>query len=161
MGDFIGGRNPVDRTGEQAQPFGLLKLGPPLKQELHPEADAEEGLFHRFLPDDRQEAGLPQHPHRVGEGPDPREDKPVGLLDAGRVAGDFMGKAEVSKGVVDAEEVPRPVVDDGDHGCPSLQHAFGAEHRAVPRLNRRLQRMAQRLKERFQFMVVVFAVGHL
>ena len=82
-------------------------------------------------------------------------------MDAGRVAGDFVGKAEVSKGVVDAEEVPRPVVDDGDHGFPSLQHAFGAEHRAVPRLNRRLQRMAQRLEERFQFVVVVFAVGHL
>ena len=61
-------------AGDQPQPLVLPVLKRGLKQQLHPQADAQQRLSRRRLPEDRPvHSGAPQLFHRVAEGPHPRQ----------------------------------------------------------------------------------------
>lgn len=83
VGNFIRlGNNPLHRhhlAGEKAKPLPSAKLPALLKQKLHAQADAQNGLaLGRFLPDHPVQPGPAELLRRVGKGPHPGEKEFIG-----------------------------------------------------------------------------------
>ena len=83
------GSQRADLPRHEAKAVVLAVLVALFKQQLHPEADAEEGLLRRFSPDDRYKAGDLKFCHRVPEGAHARQDEPVSGADVGGVRADL------------------------------------------------------------------------
>ena len=99
----------------EAKAVVLAVLVALFKQQLHPEADAEEGLLRRFFLDDRYKAGGLKFCHRVPEGAHARQDEPVSGADVGGVRADLRFQPQMGQTRFQAEQVAHAVVDDAYH----------------------------------------------
>ena len=85
------------------------------KQQLHPQADAQQRLFGGFFPEDGHQAGGFQLGHGVAERPHTGQDEPVGRADDRRVGGDNGLLPQMGQARLQAEQVAHPIINDRDH----------------------------------------------
>ena len=117
MGDFqphVAGEA-AQTAGKDPQPPNPRAFLASLKEQLQTEADAEQGpVLGRPLPDGVGEAGGVQLFHGCAEGAHPREDKAVGLLEAGGGFSHAPADSQVGQGVLYTFQVARAVVNNTD-----------------------------------------------
>jgi len=119
-------READDAPGQQAQPAMLAQLLAGLKEELHPQADAQQGRAARhFFPDGRLKAQRPQAVDARSEGAHARQDDPLCARQIARPGGHAGRHAQVIEGVEHAAQVAGPVVDDRDHAGRRALHMDG------------------------------------
>ena len=132
----------LHRAGDQAETGVFPVLQAPVEEELHPQADAQQGLPRPGLGDDHPvQAVPPQEGSGVGEGPHAGEDQLVRLLQNSGVAGDLRLGPDGPEGGAQGEQVPHAVVNDSDHvkenSFPQLRRRSLAEF--APRTARKMQ----------------------
>ena len=110
----VGGQR-ADLPRHQAQPLVDAVFKAAVKQQLHPQADAQQGLLGGSLPDDRDQARGAEFAHRIPKGAHPRQDDAVGRPDGGGVGGDGGFQPQMPQAGTEAEQVAHPVINDGDH----------------------------------------------
>lgn len=101
-------------AGEDAEPWVFAKFFAGIEEELHSEADAEEGsLGGDGLTDGIDETAGFEFAHGIGEGSNAREDETFGVEDFVGGLGDVGVPADLSDGIGNGAEVPHLVVDNG------------------------------------------------
>ena len=107
----------LPRNEAQAGVLPVLKGA--LQEELHPQADAQDGLAcGSGLQYRLRHAGGPQPGRCVAESPHAGEDHVAGRPEDRSVPGDHGLPADGRQGALEGEQVTHPVVDDGDHASP-------------------------------------------
>src|SRR5699024_4261732 len=86
-----------------------------VEQQLHPQADAQQGLLGGLLPQHRDQPGGPELVHGVPKGAHPGQDDPVRRPDPGGVGGDGGVQPQAPQAGAEAEQVAHPVINDSDH----------------------------------------------
>ena len=103
-----------------SQPLVLPVLKRGLKQQLHPQADAQQRLSRRRLPEDRPvHSGAPQLFHRVAEGPHPRQKDVIRPVQFLLVPGDHRLLSDGGQRAFQRKKVSYSIVDHRDHCAPS------------------------------------------
>ena len=98
-----------------------------VKQKLHPQTDAQKGLFLAFLPDQRHQTGVLQLVHGVPKGPHAGQDDPVGGPEFTGVGSELAFQPQAGQAGAQAEQVAHAVIKNGNHSVRSLdQSTLGA-----------------------------------
>ena len=109
-------RDGAHLTGDEAEPRVLAVFIALIKQELHPEADAHEGLAaSRLVDHDGIQPGCPQLVGGVPEGSDAGQEDLVGTAQHFGLAGDDGLRPDGGEGALEREEIAHAVVHNGDH----------------------------------------------
>ncbi|CAN4036514.1 DNA-directed RNA polymerase specialized sigma subunit, sigma24 family, partial [Dysosmobacter welbionis] len=109
-------------AGHQPQAGVLPVLKALVKQQLHPQADAQERLLLRLLLNHRHQAGGIQLGAGVPKGAHAGQDDPVCRPEAAGVAGDLRLQVQGPQAGEQREQVPHAVV----YNCNHLQHTLRA-----------------------------------
>ena len=105
----------ADLAFDKAQALMLAVLIAFFKEQLHSQADAQQGLLRRLLPDDRHQAGGRELVHGIAKGTHPRQDEPVSLADGLCIGGHNGLQPQMRQAGAQAEQVAHAVIDDRDH----------------------------------------------
>ena len=105
----------ADLALDKAQPGVFAVLVAFFKQQLHPKADAQQGLVRRLLFQHRHKAGGGKLCHGIPERTHPRKDEPVGGADGSGVGGDHCLLPQLLQAGAQAEQVAHAVIKNGDH----------------------------------------------
>ena len=105
----------ADLAFDKAQALMFAVLIAFFKEQLHSQADAQQGLLRRLLPDDRHQTGGRELVHGIAKGTHPRQDEPVGLADGLCIGGHNGLQPQMRQAGAQAEQVAHAVIDDRDH----------------------------------------------
>ena len=124
VGQLKIGLNLTDTARYKSKSFTLPHLFTPVEEQLHSQANAQDGfafcLGHQHL----VQTGPPQLIRRVGEGSHTRQDDGVGQLQLFWIAGDTGFQAQVVHGVGHALQIAHAVVHDSGithHSTPLVE----------------------------------------
>ena len=105
----------ADLALHKAEAFVLTVLVALFKQQLHPEADAQQRLLFGFFFDDRYKSRRLQLGHGVGKSAHARQDEPIRFADGVRVRSHNGFQPQLLQAGPQAEQVAHAIIDNCDH----------------------------------------------